>query len=201
MVSFVEKRCDLDIGFLIDSSASMRDCNYEKEKKLVKHIAEQMEVATNKSRASVILFSNTAAMYKKFNAFEELHEFKMLVEELPMVGGATHLDKALELAASKMFTVSNGMRDSTVPKLLFVLTDGAQAGISMSKPLSEIVSSLHEKNIRVIVIGAGEADEQQLSQLVQANADLVMVQRFEDATNDLTTFAENMCSGMCSLIS
>jgi uncharacterized protein YegL len=175
----------------------MRDCNYEKEKKLVKHIAEQMLVGTNKSRASIVLFSDTAAMYKKFNAVEELKEFNMLVNELPMVGGATHLDKALELAASQMFTTANGMRDNTVPKLLFVLTDGAQSAISMSKPLQEIASSLHERNIRVIVIGAGEADEQQLSPLVQANADLLMVKRFEDATDALTLFAENMCSGMC----
>ncbi len=198
-VFLVEKRCNLDIGFLIDSSASMRDCNYEKEKKLVKHIGEQMQVALGKSRASVILFSNSAAMYKKFNAFEELKDFKMLVNELPMVGGATHLDKALELAASQMFTTANGMRDNTVQKLLFVLTDGAQAAGSMSKPLREIVSSLHEKNVRVIVIGAGEADEQQLLPLVQSSADLVMVERFEDAIDGLTTFAENMCSGMCTI--
>ena len=195
MLIFSEKNCKFDIGFLIDSSSSMRDCNYQTEKNLVKHIAEQMQVAPGKSRASVILFSKSAAMYKKFNRFEELSEFKMLVDELPMVGGGTHLDTALDKAASEMFTTANGMRDNTVPKLLFVLTDGAQAAGTLSKPLQEIVESLHKQNVRIIVIGAGEADEAQLSQLVQSSADLLMVKRFEDATDQLNIFADNMCSG------
>ena len=175
----------------------MRDCNYEKEKELVKHIAEQMQVAPNKSRASVILFSTSAALYKPFNRFESLSEFEMHIDDLPMVGGGTHLDKAIELATSDMFTTKNGMRDNLVPKLLFILTDGAQAAGSLSKPLQEIVSSLHNRNIRVIVIGAGEADEQQLSALVQSSADLLMVKRFEDATDQINTFSENMCLGTC----
>lgn len=174
----------------------MRDCNYDKEKDLVKHIAEQFQVEPDKSHASVILYSNKAAMYKKFNAFKELKDFKMLVNELPMVGGATHLDKALETAASQMFTARNGMRDSKVPKLLFLLTDGAQSAASITTPLQEIASSLHKQNIRIIVIGEGEADEQQLQPLVQSSADLLMVKQFDEATDRITNFAENMCSGM-----
>lgn len=179
----------------------MRDCNYEKEKKLVKHIAKEMQVAPGKSRASVILFSTSAALYKSFYRFEELSEFNMHVDDLPMVGGTTRLDKAIELAASEMFTTKNGMRDNLVPKILFLLTDGAQAAGTLSKPLQEIVSSLHNRNVRVIVIGAGEADEQQLLPLVQSSADLLMVKRFEDATDQLTTFVDNMCLGMCTILS
>lgn len=174
----------------------MSNCNYGKEKVLVKHIAEQMQVAPGKSHASIALFSKTAAMYKKFNAFKEREDFNMLVNELPLIGGSTHMDKALDLAASKMFTEANGMRGSSVPKLLFLLTDGAQAVGSMAKPLQEIAETLHKRNIRVIVIGAGEADEVQLAPLVQINADLVMVKEFPDAKDQLTTFSENMCSGV-----
>ena len=179
----------------------MRDCNYDEEKKLVKHIAKEMQVAPDKSRASVILFSTSAALYKSFSRFKELSEFNMHVDDLPMVGGTTHLDKAIELAASEMFTTKNGMRDNLVPKIMFLLTDGAQAAGTLSKPLQEIVSSLHNRNVRVIVIGAGEADEQQLLPLVQSSADLLMVKRFEDATDQLTTFVDNMCLGMCTILS
>ncbi|XP_028398895.1 uncharacterized protein LOC114521039 isoform X22 [Dendronephthya gigantea] len=194
-----EKKCKFDIGFLIDSSSSMRHCNYDKQKDLVKHIAEQFQVEPDKSHASVIVYSDNAAMYKKFNAFKELNDFKMLVNELPMVEGATHLDKALQTAASQMFTARNGMRDSTVPKLLFLLTDGAQSATSITTPLQEIASSLHKQNIRIIVIGEGEADEQQLQPLVQSTADLLIVKEFNEATEKITNFAENMCSvGHCS---
>ncbi|XP_046846527.1 uncharacterized protein LOC124440255 isoform X4 [Xenia sp. Carnegie-2017] len=189
-----KKNCKFDIGFLVDSSSSMKDCNYDGQKKLINNIAEQFQVASNKSHASVILYSEMAAMYKNFNRFYSLKDFQMLVKELPMISGPTHLDQALDVAATKMFSTKNGMREESIPKLLFVLTDGVQSPISMKKPLEDVAATLKSRNIHIVVIGSGEADKMQLSPLVKSSSDLIMVKKFEDAIEHMKKFSEHMCS-------
>lgn len=194
----VVKRCNLDIGILVDSTASMRDCNYGKEKDLVKDIAEYFQVAPGNTQASIVLYSDDAVLRKRFDYSKTLNDFKNVVDNLPMKGGATHLDKAMHLAASSVFTTGNGMRRSAVPKILFVLTDGVQASSSITYPLRETASVLHDRNIKVVVIGSGEADRHQLSQLVQSPDDLIMVERFEDAREKVANVSDEMCHGMFS---
>ena len=178
----------------------MKDCNYDGQKKLINNIAEQFQVASNKSHASVILYSEMAAMYKNFNSFYSLKDFQMLVKELPMIGGRTHLDQALDVAATKMFSTKNGMREESIPKLLFVLTDGVQSPISMKKPLEDVAATLKSRNIHIVVIGSGEADKMQLSPLVKSSSDLIMVKKFEDAIEHMKKFSEHMCSGRDGII-
>lgn len=187
---FVGMRCALDVGFLVDSSSSMRDCNYEKQKEFVKDIARYLQVPSGMSQTSIVAYSEGATLMKKFNATNSMEGFEEVVDKLPLLGGRAYLDKAMYVAVSTMFTAENGMRNS-VPKILIILNDGTQAAVSQST--DEISSMLRKNDIRVLVIGIGEADEQQLGQIVASPDDLIMVENFEDAKDKVAALSEEMC--------
>lgn len=186
------KRCALDIGFLVDSSSSMRDCNYKKQKDFLKDIAAYLKIASGASETSIIAYSEGATLMKKFNASKTIEDFKEIIDKLPFLGGRTRLDKAMHMAVSYMFTAGNGMRNSDVPKVLIILNDGTQAAGSQSAV--EIASTLYKNKIRVVVIGVGEADKKLLGQIVSSPEDLIMVDKFEDAKEKVATLSERMCN-------
>lgn len=180
----------MDIGFLLDSTASMRDCNFNKEKEFVKEIAGYFQVAPGATRTSTIVYGTDSVLAKRFSETKSLKDFQKEVENLPLKGGRANLDKALHSAASDMFTVKNGMRPN-VPKVLVVFNDGAQKVITQSA--KDISSMLRKNEVRVIVIGIGEADRDLLSQIVASPEDLMMVERFEDATENLVALLKRFC--------
>ncbi len=180
----------MDIGFLLDSTASMRNCNFQKEKDFVKEIAGYFQVAAGATRTSTIVYGTEAVLAKRFNQTTSLKDFQTEVDNLPLKGGRANLDEALHLAASAMFTVKNGMRPN-IPKVLVVLNDGAQKVITQYA--KDISSMLRKNEVRVIVIGVGEADPDLLAQIVASPEDLIMVERFEDATESLVSLFKRVC--------
>ena len=189
---FLASACSLDIGFLIDATGSMRNCNFEFEKNFVKEIAGYFGIAPGASRTSLIVYSNNAILVKKFNSSTTLDNFKNQVDELPFQGGRPDLDKALYLAASSMFSKENGMRSLDIPKVLLVLNDGTLSKISQEKA-KEIASKLQENEVRVVVVGVGEADPKHLGQLVALTDHLIAVPKFEDAKESLADLSKKFC--------
>ena len=180
----------MDLGFLVDSTASMRDCNFQKEKDFVKELAGYFQVGPRGTRFSSIVYGSDSQLVRKFKESLSLKDFQTEVDNFPLHGGRANLDKALRLAASTMFTANNGMR-SNVPKVLIVLNDGAQKVITQSA--KEISSMLRMNEVKVIVIGVGEAERDILSQIVASPEDLIIAERFEDAKEQLVALLKRLC--------
>jgi hypothetical protein len=180
----------MDIGFMLDSTASMRNCNFKKEKDFVKELAGYFQVGPGATHTSTFVYGTEGVLAKRFNETKSLKDFKTEIDNLPFQGGRANLDKAMHLAASAMFTVKNGMRPN-VPKVLVVFNDGAQKVITQSA--KEISAMLRKNEVRVIVIGIGEADQDLLAQIVASPEDLIMVDRFVDATPNLVALLKRFC--------
>lgn len=180
----------MDIGFLIDSTASMRNCNFQKEKSFVKEIAGYFHIAPGATRTSAIIYGPESVLAKRFNETKTFKKFQTDIDKLEFLGGRANLDKAMHLAASVMFNVKSGMR-TNVPKVLVVLNDGAQAVITQSA--KEISSMLRMSEVRVVVVGVGEADPKLLAQIVASPEDLIIVERFEDAKGKLVALLKRLC--------
>ena len=193
--------CDVDIGFLLDSTASMRDCNFQKEKDFVKKIAGYFQIAPEATRISTIVYGADALLAKRFNETKSLKDFQTEIDNLPLKGGRANLDEAMHLAASAMFTVKNGMRQN-VPKVLIVFNDGVQKVITQSA--KDISSMLRKNEVRVIVIGVGEAEHDLLAQIVASPEDLIMTEKFQDATENLVSLLKLICAkrdnGSCRIL-
>lgn len=180
----------MDVGFLLDSTASMRNCNYEKEKDFVVKLAEYFQVASGATHTSTIVYGTESLLVKRFNETTTQKEFQKTIDNLPFKGGRANLDKAMHLAANAMFSAKSGMRPN-VPKVLVVLNDGAQKVITQFAKDTSSLLSKHE--VRVIVVGVGEADKDLLSQIVASPEDLIMVDKFQNATTMLVALFKRIC--------
>lgn len=155
-VLLTEPKCAsvVDVGFIVDSSGSLRR-EYGKEKEFVKYLADSFGISPGGSRGGVITFSWHAELSVKFSDYSNSGDFNKAVDALPMFGHTTRIDKALRMARDELFSSKNGAR-AKVPKLLVILTDGAQTADADAVDPGDIAKEIRQTGVRVIVIGIGK---------------------------------------------
>ena len=119
----------------------MRKANFEKGKQFVQDLISHFSVSTKATHFGVITYSTNSRLEFDFaNAkYHKIVELKKRVMEIRYPGQWTRTDKALEMAAQKLFTVAGGDRKDK-PNILIVLTDGkTNRG---SKPYPEVLQPL-----------------------------------------------------------
>ena len=131
----------------------MKD-DYQKEKDFLKALAGTFGVSENGSRASVITFSHNSEHSIMFKDHTDLASFNTAVDDIPLMGFTTRIDRALRLTQSEMFTTASGARTNT-PKILILLTDGSQTQGDDAEDPGDIAEELRQAGINVIVIGIG----------------------------------------------
>ena len=169
----------LDIGFIVDSSGSLKN-EYSKEKEFVKEMINQLAKSQNNLRAALVLFSLTAGLEIKFSDYNGANEFNTKVRNLPLLGSTTRIDRALDVAYREMFNVKNGMRPD-VKKVLVLLTDGKQTEMADALKPSIAAYPFHKDGIKVISIGIGPAvDPVELESIVLRPEDLYLAEDFNE---------------------
>ena len=131
----------LDVGIILDGSGSMRSSNFKKAKEFVQSLIGHFSVSTKATHFGIITFStNPTLEFDLANAkYHDIVELKKRVMEIRYPGRWTRTDKALEMAAQKLFTDAGGDRKDK-PNILVVLTDGkTNRG---SKPYPEVLRPL-----------------------------------------------------------
>ena len=146
---------DLDIGFIVDSSGSLKT-EYHKEKEFIQSVVDLLSGAGRRVRASLVSFSDTARLVTKFSEYTGKDNFKKIVANLPLEGQSTRIDTALNVAYTQMFGAGSGARQNA-RKVLVLLTDGEQSATSGSVSPSVAVMPFHKDKIKVLVIGIGPA--------------------------------------------
>ncbi|XP_066915372.1 collagen alpha-6(VI) chain-like [Clytia hemisphaerica] len=107
----VKPLCEVkvDVGFVLDSSGSLRN-DYDKEKNFLKALAATFGVSEDGARAGVVTFSYDTEHSIKLNDHYDLFSFSDAVDKIPLMGHTTRIDKALRLTQSQMFSIANGGR-------------------------------------------------------------------------------------------
>ena len=177
-----EQECNAtatDVGFVVDVSGSVGE-HYSTEKAFVKRMAEKINVSASGSHVSVVLFSNRAQLKIKFSDHKDINGFKSAMGELPYPMGNTRMDLGLDVAFNEMFQTANGMR-TTVPKIVVLMTDGRN-----SKPLEQLnpAQKFHDAGIKVLVIGIGNVNKEELQSMVKNDKDLYIAKDFDQLTSD-----------------
>ena len=122
---------------------------------------------------------------------EDFATFEADVNALSYWGAGTQIDQGLAVALNEMFHERNGMRlDST--KTLVLITDGQQSGINYAA----MAKLLRDAQIRVIVIGIGDVNTDDLRDLVAADRDLHVAKDFDILLNDSFIKDITLCDGM-----
>jgi hypothetical protein len=97
------QRCNVDLGFILDSSGSLRN-DYQREKDFLKQIATEFGITESGSRAGVVTFSFDAELSIRLNDFYNQLSFDAAVDAIPLMGSITRIDRALRLAQRELFS-------------------------------------------------------------------------------------------------
>lgn len=185
----------VDLGFILDSSGSLRH-DYHKEKHFLNEITSAFIIGENATRVSVVTFSDHADLSIKFSDHYNNADLEKEVEKIPLMGHTTHLDKAFRTARWKMFRKRNGMRDHDVPKVLIVLTDGAQTKYPGYTDPHLLSNRLRNKKVKLIAIGIGkETDQEELDDIAGGPGKSFNAQTFDILVKNkfIARIAEEAC--------
>ena len=147
-------KATVDIGFILDSSGSLR-ADYSREKDFLKTLAATFGIGPSASRSGVVTFSYLAEHSIKMNDHDNLSDFNDAVDAIPLMGSQTRIDTALRLAQKELFTLANGARPG-IPKILILLTDGSQTKSLGAEDPGDIADEIRATGIKIMVVGIGK---------------------------------------------
>lgn len=167
----------MDVAFLIDSSGSIGEVNFEKQKDFVNVLAQKIGISPKQGRSAIVVYHGTASVRARFGDFKNTGDFQRAVRNLQYTRGRSRIDKALNVAARDVFPdARNG-----VEKIAIVLTDGHQTHDIGAQSLKEASEPLRRAGVRVIVIGVGgDVSRSELRLMVESDEDVVIVNDFDD---------------------
>ena len=184
----------IDVGFILDSSGSLRN-NYEQEKEFLKSLASTFGVSSNGSRAGVVTFSYFSEHSIKLSDHSDIASFNQAVDEIPLMGSTTRIDKALRLAQKELFSLGNGGRPG-VPKLLILLTDGTQTQDAGAEDPGDVAEELRADGINILVVGIGRGvNETELTHIAGEEKSVYSAASFESLVEN--DFIESVTTRSC----
>ena len=107
-----------DIGFILDSSSSVNDDNFIKQKEFVKNIIKQFPVGTDQTQAGIIKYGDKAETgINFFEFFTKVDLFNAIDSLEHSKDSSSRLDLALKMARDELFDASRGARGDEVNKV------------------------------------------------------------------------------------
>lgn len=107
-----------DIGFILDSSSSVNDDNFIKQKEFVKNIIKQFPVGMDQTQAGIIKYGDKAETgINFFEFFTKVDLFNAIDSLEHSKDSSSRLDLALKMARDELFDASRGARGDEVNKV------------------------------------------------------------------------------------
>ena len=177
-----------DVVVLVDSSDSVTSLNFQLEKKFVKALARSLNVAPDRSRASVIFYGSKYNTVLSLDEATNLDGLKRAVDSASYVDGTRRMDLALDAAASVM---NQATRD--VPKIVILLTAGKQGSSNTAFPFRNVVKALTDLGAQTYVVAiSSKPDKQELVALVDEREDIFEVPQFEGLLPQSTQISKSI---------
>ncbi|XP_062597477.1 uncharacterized protein LOC134258895 [Saccostrea cucullata] len=110
----------LELVLLVDSSNSLSQDDFTRAKLFMNQIVDSFNIASDKTRVSVVTYSNNPHIEFYLNSYTSKSPLKSAIQNLPFRPGSTNTAGALQTAVSNVFT---GSRPNAA-KVLIVITDG-----------------------------------------------------------------------------
>ena len=111
----------MDIVFIVDASGSIGRRNWETMKKFLVSITDDFNIGPAGTHVAVVTYSTDAVVEFDFNKLKgadiSKDNYQKLITAMKWTRGFTFIDKALMLAAEKIFDAKYGMRPASIPKV------------------------------------------------------------------------------------
>jgi uncharacterized protein YegL len=170
----------VDFFFILDSSSSIKDKNFQYVREYVIGLISTMPVGLDKTRVGILTYNNDVIHRVRLNEFDKKSELMAAVNNIPYEGRGTKTNAALEYAVDEALTEENGDRPD-VPNFVLVLTDGrATDDVRVGAP------RLREK-AAVIAVGVGKRiEKKELEHIAGDKGNVFMVADFRSLSGSVS---------------
>ncbi|NXA36317.1 VWA2 protein, partial [Eudromia elegans] len=135
----------VDILFLLDGSYSIGKGSFERSKHFAGKLCDALDIGPERVRVGMMQFSSTPHLEFPLDSYATKQEVKDRIKTTVFRGGSTETGLALKYILHKGFP---GGRNSTVPEILIILSDGKSQG-NTEIPAKQ----LKERRITVFAVG------------------------------------------------
>ncbi|XP_046581537.1 cartilage matrix protein-like [Haliotis rubra] len=149
-----------DVVFVLDSSVSLRETDYDAQLDFVQKLVVTFAVGPQNIRVGMMTFGTDMRLDFNLKEHQTKEGLKAAISRVSYLGErqGTNTGEALQYARSKMFEKENGGRDNAA-KVIILITDGYSH--NLDKTLWE-ASMAHSDGIEVFAIGVGGMDDREL---------------------------------------
>uniref|UniRef100_A0A1I7TB33 von Willebrand factor type A domain protein n=1 Tax=Caenorhabditis tropicalis TaxID=1561998 RepID=A0A1I7TB33_9PELO len=144
----------LDLIFILDSSGSLRD-KFQDEIDIIRRILKHVTIGKSATRVMLIQFSGTQHLEFNFEKFTDREELLAALDVLRHVSGITRIGGAFEFALQQLKAPGSGLRDGTVPKIVYLLSDGRTHDYPKDWQMSDVLRR-EIPNIDIWAYGTGD---------------------------------------------
>ncbi|KAM8924749.1 von Willebrand factor A domain-containing protein 2 [Pelodytes ibericus] len=182
----------IDVLILLDGSNSVGKGAFERSKHFAARLCDSLDISTNRVRVGVIQYSTTPQVELRLDSEFNREGVKEKIKAVPFKGGSTETGLALKYVLRKGFP---GGRDTSVPKVLLVLSDGKSQG-NVLAPAAQI----KDRKIKVFAVGVKFPRWEELHALASLPTDehVLFAEHVDDAVNGLASSLAN--SSLCSTV-
>lgn len=160
--------------FVVDSSNEVSSQDYTNEKQFVKSVARALNLAPEKSRVAVIVYSDYANTPVKFTDYQTTDRFNGAVDNLIHLRRTRRMDRAL-------FETVEVLKQARplVPKIVFFLTSGRQDAGAPS--LDVAARAVTETGAMTYLVAIGQRPNlRELRVIVEKPDNIISVTAFGD---------------------
>lgn len=150
------------MAFILDTSSSIGKENFEKIRKWVSNLVESFDVAPDKTRVAVVLYSDRPTTEFNLGRHKTLEEVKQAASNIRYLSGNTNTGDAISYTTSNIFTVQNGARPVAkgIQRVAILLTDGRSQDYVL-----EPAKTAAKASIRMFAVGIGEDLREELEEI------------------------------------
>lgn len=181
-----------DIGFIVDSSGSVRINGFRKSKEFIKFVLRRFKISETGVHVGLIRFSSRATTIFGFEEHFTHSEINEAVDNMQFVKGGTRTDRALRLARNGLFLEKpDGMSRPNIPKFLVLMTDGHSTQPALTAAEAK---SMKQKGVHVIVVAIGRGIHlAELLNIASTPRDVISVTSFAKLKRIVAITKEKVC--------
>lgn len=184
--------CTGDIFFVMDSSASIWQEDFNQQLKFVEGLVDTFQIGENESqvRVGVITFNDIAQLKFSFNRYATRGEVKEAMSQIKYEAGETNTAAALRLLQEELAPY---IGNSNRTLIAVVITDGRSLN---SEETKEEALKIHKLGIRMHAIGVGSRyDMNELRSIASSERNIHEVTSYAALKGIAKIFRNRLCIG------
>jgi len=149
--------CKLDLGFVVDTTKSIKKENVPKLKRALKLFLRKFDVSEDGTHVSLETFAKDSEIHNYFKDtgyYSEKEVVDLIDSSIGKLTKPTRLDHAIQKADEDMFTEESGDRPG-VRSVMLLFTDGRSHPNTNVFQYTQDIKDIKSKGVRLVVVAIG----------------------------------------------